>query len=68
MCKWLADIIKKLIQAAAEWVEKCIPEYEPSAWNDGNGIEHNNNCYNYGWTSRPIHMRNQDALMASHSR
>jgi hypothetical protein len=48
MFKWLADVIKKLIEAAAKWVEKCIPEYEPSAWNDGDGIQLNNNCYNYG--------------------
>ncbi len=48
MFKWLADIIKKLIEAVAKWVEKCIPEYEPSAWNDSNGIQFNNNCYNYG--------------------
>jgi hypothetical protein len=48
MCKWLADIIKKMIEAAARWIEKCIPEYEPGVWNDGGTIQHNNNCYNYG--------------------
>lgn len=48
MCKWFADLIKKLIEAAARWVEKCIPEYDPGAWNDGGTIQLNNNCYNYG--------------------
>ncbi len=35
MFKWLADPIKKLVEAAARWIEKCIHKYEPSAWNDG---------------------------------
>ena len=48
MGNWLKDFIAKLIKAAAEWVDRCLPVYEPSAWNDGNGIEWNNNCYNYG--------------------
>lgn len=48
MGNWLKDFIAKLVKAAAEWVDRCIPIYEPSVWNDGNGIEWNNNCYNYG--------------------
>ncbi|MRS03108.1 hypothetical protein EG832_07785, partial [bacterium] len=48
MNKWLADLIKRLIEAAARWVEKCIPEYNPGEWNDGGTIQYNNNCYNYG--------------------
>ncbi len=48
MFKWFADFIRKLIEAAVKFVEKCIPEYEPSAWNDNNGIQLHNNCYNYG--------------------
>jgi hypothetical protein len=48
MVKWFSDLIKKLIEAAARWVEKCIPEYNPGAWNDGGYIQLNNNCYNYG--------------------
>lgn len=47
MGDWLKDFIAKLVKAAAEWVDRCLPAYEPSAWNDGNGIQHNN-CYNYG--------------------
>ncbi|MCW8799697.1 MAG: hypothetical protein OQK71_02100 [Desulfobacter sp.] len=44
----LKDFIGELIKAVAKWVDKCLPEYQPSAWNDGNGIQFNNNCYNYG--------------------
>jgi hypothetical protein len=44
----LEDFIGNLIKAAAKWVDKCLPEYQPSAWNDGNGIQLKNNCYNYG--------------------
>jgi hypothetical protein len=44
----LEDLIIKIVKAAAEWVDRCLPKYEPSVWNDGNGIELNNNCYNYG--------------------
>lgn len=25
----------------------CIPEYEPGLWNDGDGVQYTNNCYNY---------------------
>src|SRR3972149_10202321 len=44
----VADFISKLIKAVAEWIDRCLPEYKPNAWNDDNGIQHNNNCYNYG--------------------
>lgn len=39
---------KKLLEAVAEWVRRCLPQYEPAVWNDANGIQYNNNCYNYG--------------------
>jgi hypothetical protein len=45
---WLKDIIEKIVKAAAEWMDRCVPAYEPSAWNDDDGIQDNNNCYNYG--------------------
>jgi hypothetical protein len=45
---WLADLLKKLFEAIASYIERCIPMYQPAAWNDGNGIQLNNNCYNYG--------------------
>lgn len=48
----LNDILKKLIEAAVDWVQKCIPAYDPAAWNDGNGIQFNNNCYNYACDTR----------------
>lgn len=47
MSSW-KDFITKLVKAAAEWVDRCLPEYKPSAWNDGNGIQYSNNFYNYG--------------------
>lgn len=40
--------LRRLIEIAAEFIRKCIPAYDPSAWNDANGIQFNNNCYNYG--------------------
>lgn len=48
MGSWLKDIIGKLIKAAADWVDRCLPAYQPGAWNDGNGVQYDNNCYNYG--------------------
>jgi hypothetical protein len=49
---WLGDLIRKVIQAIADWIARCIPEYQPANWNDGNGIQYNNNCYNYGCDMR----------------
>jgi hypothetical protein len=40
--------LQQLIQAIANWIRRCIPQYDPAAWNDNNGIQFNNNCYNYG--------------------
>jgi hypothetical protein len=40
----LGPFIYEVIRA---WTERCIPKYEPALWNDGDGIENNNNCYNY---------------------
>jgi hypothetical protein len=48
MYRWLADFLSKLVNAIAEWIEKCIPEYDPNTWNDNDYIRENNNCYNYG--------------------
>jgi hypothetical protein len=28
------------------------PQYEPAKWNDANGIQYNNNCYNYACNIR----------------
>lgn len=43
----MCDIFKKFFEALANWIGKCLPVYEPSEWNDNNGIQHDNNCYNY---------------------
>jgi hypothetical protein len=29
------------------WGALCVPDFDPSAWNDGGVIQHGNNCYNY---------------------
>jgi hypothetical protein len=43
MWQWL----QQLFQALSDWINRCIPAYDPRAWNDSNGIQFNNNCYNY---------------------
>jgi len=45
---WLSDLIGRLLQAAADFVARCIPEYNPHIWNDDPYVTDNNNCYNYG--------------------
>jgi hypothetical protein len=44
---WLRDLIEKLIRALVDWIDRCIPKYQPWLWNDNNGVQLNNNCYNY---------------------
>ena len=39
--------LQRLIAAINGWVRRCLTVYEPSVWNDNNGIQWNNNCYNY---------------------
>jgi len=41
------DWLRKLLEIAAAWVRRCLPQYEPAAWNDADGVQYNNNCYNY---------------------
>lgn len=43
----MGEFIRRLLEAALEWIRRCLPAYEPAAWNDSNGIQYNNNCYNY---------------------
>jgi hypothetical protein len=38
---------QQLIEAINNFIRKCLTVYEPAVWNDNNGIEENNNCYNY---------------------
>ena len=45
---WIADFIGKIVKAVAEWVDRCLPKYEPGVWNDGGFVQCSNNCYNYG--------------------
>jgi len=45
---WLEKLLEAIAKAIADWIARCIPQYNPEAWNDANGIQYNNNCYNYG--------------------
>jgi hypothetical protein len=45
---WLRELLEALARAFAAWVVRCLPAYQPAVWNDSNGIQYNNNCYNYG--------------------
>lgn len=45
---WLSDLIGRLLQAAADFVARCIPAYNPSVWNNDPYVQGHNNCYNYG--------------------
>lgn len=49
---WLDDLWNALVSAATAYIQRCIPPYDPAAWNDDNGIQFNNNCYNYGCDTR----------------
>jgi hypothetical protein len=43
----LLELIRRIIRAAADWVDRCLPKYEPGIWNDNQFVRWNNNCYNY---------------------
>ena len=45
---WLRQLLDAIARAIAAWLVRCIPSFQPAAWNDNNGIQFNNNCYNYG--------------------
>lgn len=45
---WLAEFIRKIIQAIADWMDRCLPQYEPGVWNNNAFVKCSNNCYNYG--------------------
>jgi hypothetical protein len=47
MTDWLARLLERIFKAIADWVARCIPDYQPAQWNDADGIQYNNNCYNY---------------------
>jgi hypothetical protein len=47
MSDWLTRLLERTFRLIADWVARCIPDYQPAQWNDANGIQYNNNCYNY---------------------
>lgn len=46
---WLPPWLRCLIYCWFFWTP---PVYEPAKWNDNNGIQFNNNCYNYACNLR----------------
>lgn len=40
------DWVGELVRAAARWIERCLPKYEPERWNTAD-VQPRNNCYNY---------------------
>ena len=45
---WLLDLLGKLIKALVDFIDRCIPKYEPGVWNSNLNTQNSNNCYNYG--------------------
>lgn len=43
----LKEFFRRLAEAIAKWIRNCIPDYDPAPWNDNNGVQFYNNCYNY---------------------
>lgn len=41
--QWFRAILAFLLKLA----RRCAPVYDPAVWNDANGIQYSNNCYNY---------------------
>lgn len=44
---WILGLLQRIFQAIVDYIVRCIPVYDPAAWNDANGIQYSNNCYNY---------------------
>src|SRR5262249_25526922 len=44
---WFEQFLERLFRALADWVDRCIPAYEPEKWNNDPHIQECNNCYNY---------------------
>jgi hypothetical protein len=36
---WFEKLLEAIVKAIADWIARCIPVYNPAAWNDSNGIE-----------------------------
>lgn len=45
----VASFVAGLISlgAIARWLRRCVPAYDPAPWNDNDGVQFHNNCYNY---------------------
>jgi len=44
----LLELINRIIRAVVDWIDRCLPKYEPNIWNSDQNVQWNNNCYNYG--------------------
>jgi hypothetical protein len=49
---WLSDFIRRIIEAIVQWINRCIPQYDPAIWNNDPHVRGCNNCYNYGCNIR----------------
>ena len=45
----VASVLAGLITLGwiARRLRRCVPAYDPAPWNDSDGVQYNNNCYNY---------------------
>jgi hypothetical protein len=46
--QWLLNFLGRILRAAADFVDRCLPRYEPAVWNSNPTVQRWNNCYNYG--------------------
>jgi len=44
---WFRRVLKAFLGLLACLLRRCVPIYDPVGWNDANGIQYRNNCYNY---------------------
>jgi hypothetical protein len=49
---WLSTLLAQLAQAAVDWINRCIPAYDPADWNADPHVQQCNNCYNYACNIR----------------
>jgi hypothetical protein len=43
----LGSWLSRLLERIRNWIVRCLPAYDPAPWNDADGVQFNNNCYNY---------------------
>ncbi len=48
MWRVISTFLERVFEAFVKWANRCLPLYQPGVWNDADGVQYNNNCYNYG--------------------